>query len=132
MGTGLAVRSDLIDDGAPRAESGSLGLGVARWEEDALKASGWFRSASRRLYAICLFLSPLSRLKMIARMSGKYMFSVSVEGSSPSARSSMTRRSFGTESRSLSVRWGGHSTVHLRRRYANLAECRHAELEAIP
>lgn len=96
------MRSDLFEDGTAREESGSLGFEAGR-EDDALKTSGWFLSAMSRLYAICLFLSPLKRLKMIARMSGKYMLRVSVEGSSPRARSKMTRRSLGTESRSLRV-----------------------------
>lgn len=49
---------------------------------------------------------------MMARMSGRYMLRVSVEGSSPRARSSMTRRSLGTESRSLYVRTCSLNLTH--------------------
>lgn len=76
------------------ARGGLLGVGAGIGSDCCL-------SASNRLYEICLFLRPLSRLKMMARMSGRYRLSVSCEGSSARARSRISRRSRGTESRSL-------------------------------
>lgn len=65
----------------------------------------------------------------MARMSGRYMLRVSVDGSSPKARSRITRRSLGTESRSLPV--STNHIIGLRSGDPNLSEGRHAELEAI-
>lgn len=103
---GLAGPSDVMDlaaESAPESErrGGRLGVPAA---SGANVVSGVCRSVSKRLYAICLFLSPDNRLKMMARMSGKYRFNVSWEGSSARARSRISRRSRGTESRSLRVR----------------------------